>query len=31
MTPLLDMPNLPPIPWAGKKGLLMREVISASY
>ena len=31
MTPLLDMPNLTPIPWAGKKGSLMSELIASSF
>ncbi len=31
MTPLSDMPNLPPIPWAGKKGSLMSEMAAASF
>jgi murein L,D-transpeptidase YafK len=31
MTPLSDMPNLPPIPWAGKKGSMMSELIGPSF
>ena len=31
MTPLSDMPNLPPIPWAGKNGSLMSELPGVSY
>jgi murein L,D-transpeptidase YafK len=31
MTPLSEMPNLPPIPWAHKNGSLMSELIGASY
>ncbi len=31
MTPLLDMPNLPPIPWAHKNGSLMSELVGNSF
>ncbi len=31
MTPLLDMPNLPPIPWAHKNGSLMSELAGNSF
>jgi hypothetical protein len=30
MTPLTDMPNLPPIPFAGKNGSMMSELFGAS-
>jgi murein L,D-transpeptidase YafK len=31
MTPLSDMPNLPPIPWTSKNGSLMSQLMGASY
>ena len=31
MTPLSDMPNLPPIPWADKNGSLMSELVGISF
>ena len=29
MTPVLEMPNLPPIPFAGKS--MMRELVASSF
>ena len=31
MTPLSEMPNLPPIPWAHKNGSLMSELVGTSF